>query len=234
MEKKYIIADKSVKVLDKEEFAGKISSTYISTGAVIFPGEARVSFVRPAEPELFIGKVGVASPGSLESYTYHDPDTKYLNRPGFGYMEVGHTAAIHSGSAGLTNNAVVSKKNQALLVELVQNLQKHDEEAVKKDDLEVHDASVHDHLDEDREFMEQTIRDLYEELQKGSLRNRLSVFTTSAVLLFTGLTLLDFLGFEITLISPVLILLLLASILFWIMAKLIPPLPEIKIDERNS
>ena len=137
-------------------------------------------------------------------------------------------ATGHHGALVINAEILVGGKGvgKSLLVDQLRPKLEKPGETLIEHDIEPQDQVHDNNLNQDRELFEKTIRDLHKELQKGSLRNRLSFLTSSCVLLFTGLTFMSLLGGEITLKSSNLSLFLVATVFLWILARQIPTLPE--------
>lgn len=130
-------------------------------------------------------------------------------------------------------------RNQLLMIDRLQQLhaeiEEHDARSATTEDVVAHDERVRLQMQRDRERVEAVVRELHQQLQKASLRSRLNMYAGVSVLVCTILTVLSLTLGQIVISPPFPAVLLLASILFWLMARRVPPIeefPEVFSDDR--
>lgn len=122
-------------------------------------------------------------------------------------------------------------EDQKLIIDMLYDLsskfEQHDSASAKKEDINSHDKSVKSTINESRQEITETIHLLHAEIRKNSLRHRLAVYTSIAVLISTALALTTLIIGQIVIMIPTASILLFGTILFWFMARLIPEIEEV-------
>ena len=121
------------------------------------------------------------------------------------------------------NNFSDVKSNQILIIDLLRNLSDNNKVHYEK-------SASRDQVESLRTDIKSKLRLIHNEFRKNSLRHRVITHATLCVCLSTILVLADLILGRVIIASPVPQIILIASILFWFLARLIPtiePLPEV-------
>lgn len=116
---------------------------------------------------------------------------------------------------------------------LDKRLEQHHDQSAKSSELSAHDLRLHE-LCQSNDKQRELLIKLHSELQKVSLRHRVSVLTSLAVLVNTTLLLFSML-FDSIIIEPrSMALILLGTIVFWILGRAIPKMEPLNVEEHNA
>ena len=127
------------------------------------------------------------------------------------------------------NVMIISK-----LQSLEDKLEAHDIKAATFDQVVQHDQHVVNELTIRNATLIEAVNELHKELASSSLRHRLFVYTSVAVLINTLLTGAAIFWGGVTISAEVMGIILPASILFWMLARLVPRVTPLAGDTKHA